>query len=389
MIKSRSVITGPTFLAMGLIGVFHAFWGTTLPALRDFLLVTIEEAALLSSANLVGQAVACLPGGLLCDLLRREKVLMFGCFMLGFGVLLLGKISSYHVAILTAFWMGLGCGLVIISSTAVFIKLYPDRKGPIINLNQVIYGGLLLVSPLIMGHLLTSSMGWQRGFGGLGVLLAGVGIFFLLTHLPGSISGSTGAFVRDIRRLFGSRVFIILLFTNGMGVGAQIGIMYYVVTLLTDAKGFSILHAGSVLSAFYICLFVGRLTCSWATLRTSLTKIIIILLLLQFAGLIVAWQGKGWISALGVAMAGLGCSGLFPCLLALTGTLFFDLAGTSMGALTSAGYVGGMVMVWASGYFSQKFGLNYGFVPIILGSLICCSFFLYKRKIILLEEEKS
>ncbi|MBW1773539.1 MAG: hypothetical protein JRJ82_11700 [Deltaproteobacteria bacterium] len=116
MIKSRSVITGPTFLAMGLIGVFHAFWGTTLPALRDFLLVTIEEAALLSSANLVGQAVACLPGGLLCDLLRREKVLMFGCFMLGFGVLLLGKISSYHVAILTAFWMGLGCGLIIISS---------------------------------------------------------------------------------------------------------------------------------------------------------------------------------------------------------------------------------------------------------------------------------
>jgi len=194
-----------------------------------------------------------------------------------------------------------------------------------------------------------------------------------LTRLPGSISGSTGAFVREIRRLFGSRVFIILLFTNGMGVGAQIGIMYYVVTLLTDAKGFSILHAA----------------CSWATLRTSLTKIIIILLLLQFAGLIVAWQGKGWISALGVAMAGLGCSGLFPCLLALTGTLFFDLAGTSMGALTSAGYVGGMVMVWASGYFSQKFGLNYGFVPIILGSLICCSFFLYKRKIILLEEEKS
>ena len=291
---------------------------------------------MLSSANLVGQAVACLPGGLLCDLLRREKVLMSGCFMLGSGVLLLCSISSYHVAILTAFWMGLGCGLIIISSTAVFIKLYPDRKGPIINLNQVIYGGLLLVSPLVMGHMLTSDLGWQGGFGGLGVLLAGVGIFFLLTHLPGPTSGSAGAFVSDVRRLFSSRIFIILLFTGGMGVGAQIGIMYYVVTLLTDAKGFSILHAGSVLSAFYICLFVGRLTCSWATLRTSLTGIIVVLLLLQFAGLMVAWQGKGWISALGVAVAGLGCSGLFPCLLALTGTLFFDLAGTSMGALTSA-----------------------------------------------------
>jgi fucose permease len=165
--------------------------------------------------------------------------------------------------------------------------------------------------------------------------------------------------------------------------------MYYVVTLLTDAKGFSILHAGSVLSAFYICLFVGRLTCSWATLRASLTKIIIVLLLLQFAGLMVAWQGKGWVSALGVAVAGLGCSGLFPCLLALTGTLFFELAGTSMGALTSAGYVGGMFMVWASGYFSQKFGLNYGFLPIILGSLICCSFFIYKSRVLLSEEQKK
>ncbi len=388
MIQKRSLITGPTFLAMGLIGVFHAFWGTTLPALRDFLQVTIEEAALLSSVNLVGQAASCLPGGLLCDLLRREKVLMFGCFTLGFGVLLLCRIHSYPVAVLAAFWMGLGCGLVIISSTAVFIKLYPDRKGPIINLNQVIYGGLLLVSPLLMGHLLTSGLGWQGGFGGLGILLAGVGIFFLLTHIPGSRSGSTRAFVRDARRLFGSRIFIVLLLTNGMGVGAQIGIMYYVVTLLTDAKGFSILHAGSVLSAFYVCLFVGRLTCSWATLRASLTKIIVILLLLQCAGLIVAWQGTGWVSALGVAIAGLGCSGLFPCLLALTGTLFFDLAGTSMGALTSAGYVGGMFIVWASGYFSQKFGLSYGFVPIILGSLICCAFFLTRSAFLLAEEQK-
>jgi len=389
MIRSRSLITGPTFLAMGLIGVFHAFWGTSLPALRDYFAVSIEEAALLSSANLVGQAAACFPGGLLCDLLRREKVLMAGCFMLGLGVLVLCMIHSYPVAVLTAFWMGLGCGLVIISSTAVFVALYPDRKGPIINLNQVLYGGLLLVSPLIMGHMLTSSMGWKGGFVALGVILAGAGIFFLFTHIPRSASGNIREFAGDVRRLFGSRIFFILVLTNGAGVGAQIGVMYYVVTLLTDAKGFSILRAGGVLSLFYICLFAGRLACSWASLRKALTLIIVVLLLLEFSGLMIAWQGKGWISAAGVAVAGLGCSGLFPCLLALTGTLFSDLAGTSMGALTSAGYVGGMFIVWASGYSSQKLGLNYGFVPMLLGSLTCCFFFFYHSRLLLAEERKE
>ena len=97
MIQRRSIITGPTFTAMALVGVFHAFWGTTLPAIRDFLQINVEAAALLSSANLVGQAAACLPGGLLCDLLRREKVLMLGCFMLGSGLLLLSSIPFYHV----------------------------------------------------------------------------------------------------------------------------------------------------------------------------------------------------------------------------------------------------------------------------------------------------
>ena len=78
MLKKRSVIAVPTFISLGLMGSFHAFWGTSLPVLRTFLDLNIEEATVLTAYNLAAQAIACVLGGLLCDLIRRDKILLIG-----------------------------------------------------------------------------------------------------------------------------------------------------------------------------------------------------------------------------------------------------------------------------------------------------------------------
>ncbi|MGD8228311.1 MAG: hypothetical protein PVI20_11060 [Desulfobacteraceae bacterium] len=51
MIQNRAVITGPAFISLGLMRVFHAFWGTTLPDLRALLDINVEKAALLTAYN--------------------------------------------------------------------------------------------------------------------------------------------------------------------------------------------------------------------------------------------------------------------------------------------------------------------------------------------------
>jgi len=369
MLKKRSVIAVPAFISLGLMGSFHAFWGTSLPVLRGFLELNIEKAAVLTAYNQAGQAIACVLGGLLCDLIRRDKILLIGCVILGSGAFILGGVKSYVANIALIFWMGLGCGLMLSSSNALLVGLFPDRKGSILNIHHSVYGALSLISPLVMASLIQAHTRWQYGYIGLGGMLLAVGFFFLFTRVPNGRPDVRTPFFKDARRLFSGSNFLSLLLLATFAVGAQIGVMFLGVTYLMEAKGLSIFEASIVLSAFFVCIFAGRLICIWLAAYAATTRIILILLFLQLAALLVAWQTSGWISATALAVSGLGCSGIFPSLLALTGTLFFKMAGTSLGVLAAMNWVGGMFIVWMAGLLSQRVSVQFGFVAIVLASL--------------------
>ena len=369
MLKNRSVIAVPTFISLGLMGSFHAFWGTSLPVLRTFLDLNIEKAAVLTAYNQAGQAIACLLGGLLCDLIRRDRILMLGCLLLGSGALILGGMKSYLANIVLIFWMGLGCGLMLSSSNALLVGLFPERKGTILNIHHSVYGAVSLVSPLVMASLLQNQTGWRQGYVGLGWMLIAVCIFFLLARVPARRTNERTPFFKDAVRLFTGSNFISLLLIATFAVGAQISVMFLGVTYLMEAKGLTIFEASAVLSAFFVCLFAGRMICSWLAFHLSGTRIILVLLFLQLTALLVAWQTAGWISATALAISGLGCSGIFPSLLALTGTLFFNRAGTTLGILAAMNWVGGMFIVWIAGLLSHRVSVQFGFVAIVFASL--------------------
>lgn len=369
MLKKRILIAVPAFISLGLMGSFHAFWGTSLPVLREFLELNIEKAAVLTAYNQAGQAVACVLGGLLCDLIRRDKILSFGCLMLGSGAFILGGVKSYVGNIVLIFWMGLGCGLMLSSSNALVVGLFPERKGSILNVHHSVFGAFSLISPLAMAALIQSQIRWQIGYIGLGAMLLAVGSFFLFTRVPNGRPDERTPFSKDARRLFSGSNFLSLLLLAAFAVGAQIGVMFLGVTYLMEAKCLPIFEASIVLSVFFVCIFAGRLVCVWLAAYVATTRIILMLLFLQFAALLVAWQTSGWVSAAALALSGLGCSGIFPSLLALTGTLFFNVAGTSLGVLAAMNWVGGMLIVWMVGLLSQRVSVQFGFVAIVLASL--------------------
>jgi fucose permease len=386
MLKKPSVIAVPTFISLGLMGSFHAFWGTTLPILRAFLDLNIEQATVLTAYNQAGQAIACLLGGLLCDLFRRDKILLIGCLLLGSGALILGGLKSYVANIVLIFGMGLGCGLMLSSSNALLVGLFPDRKGSILNIHHSVYGAFSLISPLVMAALIQSQTRWRQGYAGLGWMLLAVCIFFLFTKVSSERPKERTLVFKDTSRLFSGSNFLSLLLIATFAVGAQIAVMFLAVTYLMETKGFPIFEASAVLSAFFVCIFAGRLVCSWLAVHTATTRIILILLFLQLAGLIVAWQASGWIAAAALAISGLGFSGIFPSLLALAGTLFFNMAGTSLGVLAAMNWVGGMFIVWMAGLLSQRVSVQFGFVAIVLASLAGIVVHLLKYKTFLRAE---
>ena len=387
-IQNRSVITGPTFISLGLMGAFFACWGTTLPALRELLGLNIEEAAMLTAYGQASHAVTCLVGGIFSDLFRRDRLLLFGCFFLGSGVTLIGSLTSFAANVLLVLWMGVGSGLILSCSNALLVGLYPTRKGPIMNFHHGVFGVGSFLSPLIMGRLLAHDHRWPYGYDGLGIILFAVAAFFVFTRVPTQRAQGLRKFYGDLGKLFLSLRFIHLVMMGFLAVGTQFALMFLSVTFLVDVKGVSIFNASVVLSLFFICLMVGRAVCGWLSGRVLNSKIILILLCAQVSSIFVVWQGSKWISAAALIAAGLACSAIFPSLLALTGTLFSEVAGTSLGVLATMNSLGGMSIIGISGLLSHRLGLGLGFGAMAGSSLAALLLFISSYRN-LVKEEKS
>jgi len=132
---------------------------------------------------------------------------------------------------------------------------------------------------------------------------------------------------------------------------------------------------------------VGRFSCAWIALRVLNTRIILLLLVLQSISLFVAWRSEGWVSALALVASGLACSGIFPCLLALTGSLFFEVAGTALGLLASMNSLGGVCILWISGMLSERGGIGFGFLAMVLSSAAGLLLFLARYRALVKEEQ--
>ena len=387
MIQNRAIVTGPAFISLGLMGASFAFWGTSLPALRVLLDINIEKAALLTACGQASHALVCFLGGILSDLMRRDKVLMAGCFFLGSGVFLLGNLDTYFANVLLVLWMGIGSGLILSGSNALLVGLYPDKKGPIMNIHHGTFGVFSLVSPLIMGYLVLQQDRWQQGYDGLGILLLALGVFFAFTTTASVPSLGLRKFVGDLGKAAANAGFGHLMLMGFLGVGTQFALMFLSVTFLTEAKNLGIFQASVVLSLFFVGLFVGRFCCAWIALRVLNTRIIVFLLVLQTISLFIAWRSEGWMSALALVASGLACSGIFPCLLALTGSLFFGVAGTALGLLASMNSLGGVCIVWISGMLSQSGGIGFGFLAMVISSAAGLLLFLLRYGPLVKEEK--
>ena len=331
MIQSRFPITLAAFLALGLNGMMFAFFGTGLPALRAFLGINLEAAALLTALLQAGFSVTSLLGGILSDFVRRDRILMAGCFVLGAGTFLLGTSPAFTATIWIVILMGIGAGFILSSSNVLLVELHPDRKGMILNIHHIFFGLGSLIGPLVMGRLLLHH-NWQAGYDGVALCLLIIVVFFIFAGPPVDSLRSRRNILQDLGKLLADKYYILMALVSALAIGTQLALMLLSVTFLEDSKGMTVSAASIALSAFFACLVLRRLICSWLSLRICNSKIVFTLLCLQVCAVFAIWQGNGWVSFSAVILSGLACSGIFPGLLALNGIMFFNVAGRPWGS---------------------------------------------------------
>ena len=382
------MITSAAFLAIGLNGATFAFVGTSLPALRTFLNIDFGQAGMLMAMMQAGFTLAALFGGLLSDIVRIEKVLMLGCLLLSGGAFFLGIGTDYYTNLALISLIGVGVGLVVSSSNALLVGMHHERKGMILNVHHVFFGIGSLVGPLVMGSLLFHQYRWQNAYSGLSLMMFGLFLFFSLTKVPMRGQPSPKILGDQVAALLTDRFYILISIISALAIGTQFSLMLLSVSFLSEAKSISIGNASVVLSLFFVCLVVGRLICSRLSLHLCNAKIILFLLLFQSTILMAVWLGDSRISMFSVVMSGLACSGLYPCFLALTGTLYSSVSGSALGILTTTAGLGGIFICWLTGIVSQRADVQMGFIVPVLCSLIAMLIFAINYRPLCLEEER-
>ncbi|MBA7576713.1 hypothetical protein ES708_18554 [subsurface metagenome] len=276
MIRNLLFISTITFLSSSLLGLTFSFTGSGLPAMRQFFIASLSGAALITALLQLGFAFFCFVGGLLGGIYRKEKILSLGCFLLFLAALFLGVSLNLTVNLLIMTIMGIGCGLIFISSNSFIIQLYPAKRGTFLNIHHLFFGFGSLIGPLIMSSVLSKGLLWQIPYKGLGLFALLVSVCLLLI-LPNrkdvKRSGLSQLDLNGIRKLFTNGDFRTVMLVAFLSIGIQFTLMYLIVTYLHGEKGLSITHSGIMLSLFFVLLALGRIICALLALKLKNSRI--------------------------------------------------------------------------------------------------------------------
>jgi len=371
MISNRSLITGAAFLSLGTNGLTFTFVGTSLPAIRQYLDISIDQAGHLMAMLQIGFTLFSLVGGILSDSFRCERILMLGCLLLALSSILFCTFPLLGLNLFVALVMGSGLGCILSGSNSLLIQLYPSRKGSILNIHHVFFGLGSLVGPLLMGYLIAGGGGvqWRLGYLGEALLLFLLAAVFFISRSEAPQLLSRSFLVKHMAELARDRQFRIILLVNSLTMGSQVALLLLGVTFLVETKEFPISLAGIGLSLYSVSMIIGRLLCSRLVFRVRHTTIIATLLWMQAASLLCAWQTTGWVAFGSLVLGGFSISGIYPTSLALSGLFFPRVAGSALGMLSTVSGFGSVVICWLTAYVAGLTDMKMGFTVIVLACL--------------------
>jgi len=359
-IQKSPGLTITAFMSLAMVGVFHTILGTALPAMRLSFEMNVSQSGLLALAAWLGFTAAVFLGGALSDIFTRQRIMMLACLTTGLGSILLGAWRPVVANVILVSVVGAGTGIIVSSSSALIMDLYPRREGMIMNIHHFFYAVGAIGGPLAMGYVLQRGWHWKLVYrtGGIFMLiLAGLSTILKRSGLEDSHM-SYGSFFLLVKE----KKLILLVLLTIFSIGTQNGIIFWLVSFLKEVGLFSISKAGLGLALLSAGMALGRLLSGWLTAKLGNSRVLLFLLILLSVALLLFHSVPASDLVLSLCfLTGIFCSGLFPCLLALGGICFPHMSGTTLGILGMAAGIGSSFISWSMGIVSELTSMKGGF----------------------------
>lgn len=294
----------------------------------------------------------------------------------GVGVLLAGSsllvaASGFGYAAAPLWWLfaccsllhGLGSGAIDTGLNHYVANHFSARH---MNWLHACYSVGATLGPLIMTSMLAGLSSWRAGYVTVASLLLLLTLLFALTRRLWDAPVKPDAEATSIESTMGMRealknmavwLHILLFFIY---VGLEVAVGQWSFTLLTESRGVVKETAGLWVTLYWASLTTGRILFGFVVERMGIDHLLRFSMLGVVAGLaLFAWNGPALLSAVALALTGLGLASIYPCLMTRTPQrLGKARAAHAIGFQVSSSMIGAALFPSVCGWLAQRSGLE-------------------------------
>jgi MFS transporter, FHS family, glucose/mannose:H+ symporter len=351
-----------------LTGVVSTMLGPMLPALSARWALDDAHAGYLFTAQFSGSMLGVMSSSLLMS--RRDHRISL---LLGLGLMALGSATllaaSWMLGMLSTLCFGIGLGLAIPTTNLLVSELNPEKRASALSLINFSWGVGAAACPFFVAALLRIHRTSHLLYG-IAALLTLAALVMARVSFPAfcavpeyDLGVKTGIWRSRWVPIIGALFFFYL--------GSEAGVSGWTATYAQRMAA----GAGTVWvlmpSFFWAALLLGRATAPLLLREMQELKLAEFGLVLSTVG-VVALLGARNLSviAIGVSLAGLGFSSVFPVAIATLARKFGPAASRIAGVMFALAGAGGATLPWLVGYTSTRLGsLKYGLLVPLFGCI--------------------
>ncbi|HKL86733.1 MAG TPA: MFS transporter [Treponemataceae bacterium] len=352
-----------------LFGMSMTIIGATLPRiLADFGWSYVGAGAVIA-AGAIGYFSATFFAGILVEKIGVRATILSGLVLVVAGLMFFAKTSSLPFNLLLNLAIGIGQGFLELTINYATLRMDKSGSGRAMNLMHGAFAIGAVAGPFVIGILLGAALPWAlvyRGIAGLFVLLAFVVIFLPFALLKDNASDSKETKKVSLLRhpAYWLGFTCLLLY-----VGVELGISNWIAEYFVTVFGLAPARGSFMVSLFWGGLLVGRLGVP-LIYKGNRSDILLISMTLLMSSTVIALSVVGFlgggvllitIASILVALAGLGCSIIYPVVVTFVGAAFPKAQGEAIGFAAMGGGIGAFVFPFIMSNVAGVFGIRTGF----------------------------
>lgn len=300
-------------------------------------------------------------GGILAQHYSNKLLFLVGVVLNGVGLALVAlmALSPYIMLLVAMSFLGAGFGATMTALNPLVVHYFCEKSDIALTAMQACLGIGMALSPLLLNAAISLQIWWVDP-----LTLACINLVILLCGLAlipkSTTKGGTHALFIPALVIFALLAFLYGIIETTFGNWTTI--------YLYQERGFSLINANNALAIFWGSLTVGRIAATLLMIKVSSQLIYRLLPLVILVALgVMHFSNREFLA---FALAGLGCSALFPLTISFAQRRLPQIASFSSGVLIASNLMGYGTATSAGGLLHSVAAMSYQTIYLWLGLIV-------------------